>query len=67
MSQPNFTKNDRFNIRNILSVIFTIGFFAVLAVHVFVESISIPEILLGALIVQITLIVQFYFRRSKPQ
>jgi len=54
------------NIRNILSLIFSLGLFAIIGVHVFVKSITIPEILIGAVIVQITLIVQFYFRRAEP-
>ena len=56
-----------FTVRNAVALIFALGFFIVIAVYVFVDSIDIPEILLGAMIVQITLIVQFYFRRSKPQ
>lgn len=55
------------NIRNILALIFTLGLFAMIGVHVFVSSITIPDILIGAVIVQITLIVQFYFRRAEPQ
>ena len=55
------------NIRNLLAIIFTLGFFAMIGVHVFVSTVKIPEILMGAAIVQITLIVQFFFRRSKPQ
>ncbi len=66
MSQIATTTNT-FSIRNVLALIFTIGFFSVIAAHVFIDTITIPEILLGAMIVQITLIVQFYFRRSKPQ
>ena len=55
------------NIRNTIAIIFTVGFFSVLGTHFFISDFVIPEILLGAMIVQITLIVQFFFRRSKPQ
>ena len=55
------------NIRNILSLLFTFGFFGMIGVHVFVEDVEIPEMLTGAAIVQITLIIQFFFRRAEPQ
>ena len=54
-------------IRNLLAIIFTLGFFAMIGVHVFVSTVKIPEILMGAAIVQITLIVQFFFRRANPK
>lgn len=52
------------NIRSILAILFTIGLFAMIGIHVFIQTLKIPEILIGAVIVQITLIVQFYFRRN---
>ena len=56
-----------FNIRNVLALIFTLGFFALIAVHVFVKGVTIPEVLIGAAIAQIMIIIQFYFRRAEPQ
>ena len=38
-----------------------------IGVHAFVSTVAIPEIIIGAAIAQITIIIQFYFRRAKPQ
>ena len=68
MSTTTPTNNQKIlTVRNAVSLIFALGFFIVIGTFVLLPEIEIPEILLGAMIVQITLIVQFYFRRSQPQ
>jgi len=66
MSSPTSTLSKFWNIRNVLALLFTAMLGGLIAVHVFVSTVEIPEIIVGAAIVQITLIVQFYFRRSEP-
>ena len=55
------------NIRNVLSITFTGGFFGMIASHIVYPDVVIPEMITGAAIAQLTIIIQFFFRRAEPQ
>lgn len=56
-----------FNIRNVLALLFTGGFFGMVGIYTYFPDVAIPEMIVGAAIAQMTLIVQFFFRRAEPQ
>jgi len=53
-------------IKPLIAIAFVVGFFAVL-IAVTVTEFIIPDLLLGALIVQLTLVMQYYFRKKAPK
>ena len=66
----NKTLQDFWNIRNILALIFTIGYFSFLFYSVQMGLTSdnpVLTMLLGIMSAALMLIVQFFFRRSEPQ
>jgi uncharacterized membrane protein len=58
---------DKVNIRSILALVFSGGFFGVLFVYAFMPSYAPPEMVLGALIAVLTLVTQFYFRKAQSK
>ncbi len=64
------SKESLFNIRNILSLIFVIGYFTFLFYSVEKNLTSdnpVLTMLLGIMSAALMLIIQFFFRRAQPQ
>ena len=55
------------NIRNVLALAFTGGFFGMIGTSYVLPDVVVPEIITGAAIAQLTIIIQFFFRRAEPQ